>query len=475
MPSACIRASRRTPAGQIGSSSESTNGASVKGRHAATTSSPPPITTLGTWRASAAAAPSSRSAVATSARPSNSAARSMRRAGTPSIARAVAMPKPRRSSPTRRSITAVHHATVGTIRPPVAAAAMSAGQERVGYVARQRPPADAHPAPQARRVSDDEGVCGHVRDHDGSHTHHGVGADDHARPDTRARTQRGSFRHAAADGVRRGPGGGETLDAVVERSRVPFVGEDDASGDHDPVFDGDAGRDVDHRVDLDEVPDLDAVGDVRFLADDAVVADARRPAYVYGVPHLSPLSDPDAVFDEGRRVNARHLAVGSVAHACALSRPGVSHTPMVLTGIQRPERSDRYDASTAATVRRHSPGVIQGRRVPETTRRNAYIMATCDACRSYRPTCSGRGSCPFRRRHDVCQPTSRLPSVPWIIRYVARRVGRLQLKSIRPIRPFATSTITVAESSTARGWAGFSRVAWTRVTRPNRNPTMSNA
>src|SRR5262245_15984134 len=172
---------------------------------------------------------------------------------------------------------------------------------------------------------------------------------------------------------------------LVERPRIPVVGEDHAGRDHDPIGDGDPGGDVDHRVDLDEVADLDAVGDVRLLADDAIVADRGGAADVHMVPHRGSISDANAILDHGSRVDARHVACACAAHACALRRAAGS--PAIgmsahSTATQPPERSERYDASTAATVGRHSPGEIHGVRAPASTSTNARIMLTWDACRS---------------------------------------------------------------------------------------------
>jgi hypothetical protein len=81
-------------------------------------------------------------------------------------------------------------------------------------------------------------------------------------------------------------------------------------------------------------------------------------------------------------MDAGCVGVVAGAHPRALKDACVSHTPMVSMGTQAPERSEWYDASPPRPVRRHSPGVIYGRRVPDSTSRNARIMATWDACLS---------------------------------------------------------------------------------------------
>src|SRR5262249_43684581 len=199
-----------------------------------------------------------------------------------------------------------------------------------------------------------------------------------------------------------------------EGARIPVVGEDHPGRDHDPILDGDPGRDVDHRVDLHEVPDLHAVGDVGLLADDAVVTDGGRSPEVHAVPDRRASADADPGFDERGRMDARRAAGARAGHACALRRCGVSRSlsSIVSTGTQRPERSERYAASTAATARRHSAGVIHGGRAPRTTSTNAFIIVTCEVWRSYRPACRTRGSCPATRSRDCRQPMSRVPLVP---------------------------------------------------------------
>src|SRR5262245_64277728 len=116
------------------------------------------------------------------------------------MASAVAMPNPRWSSPTRRSIMALHHASVLVLvhGPFEAAPAPGAREQLVGVGAGQRPAADAHPIADAGRAAGDEGVRWHVGGHDGPHADHGVLPDDQPGSDARAGADRGALLDAAA-------------------------------------------------------------------------------------------------------------------------------------------------------------------------------------------------------------------------------------------------------------------------------------
>src|SRR4029453_2517713 len=143
------------------------------------------------------------------------------------MASAVAIPNPRRSSPTRRSIMVLHHASVLVLGPSEAPPASGARETLLRVGAAQRPAADKNPAADAGRVAGDEGVRRPVGGHDGPHADHGVWPDDEPGTDARAGADRGTLLDPTAQRVIARRRAGEAVDTVREGARIAVVGEGD--------------------------------------------------------------------------------------------------------------------------------------------------------------------------------------------------------------------------------------------------------
>src|SRR5207244_10484487 len=84
----------------------------------------------------------------------------------------------------------------------------------------------------------------------------------------------------------------------------------------------------------------------------------------------------NAVLDDRGRMDARRIA--ATFHQALASKAGRrSRALLMSTCTQLPERRDTYAASTAATVRRHSPALIHGGASPATRAWNEASMRRC--------------------------------------------------------------------------------------------------
>src|SRR5262249_33913808 len=168
---------------------------------------------------------------------------------------------------------------------------------------------------------------------------------------------------------------------VGERSGIAIVGKDGPGPDEDAILDRDTCADVDMRVDLHIVPDRHPVGDVGLLPDDAVVADRRRTTQVHAVPDRRAGTDRHTALHDRGRVDAGLVHTRS-SHALASRAGRGARIRAMSTATQPPELRDLYAASTAATVRRHSPGLIHGAPVPATRALNDSSISRCDSALS---------------------------------------------------------------------------------------------